>query len=441
MREPNHELSASVAAKVQRRILPLLMAGWFVAYIDRFNVSFAALQMNQDVGLSPAVFGFGAGLFFLGYSLFEIPSNLVLHRVGARRWLSRIMMSWGLVCIAMVWVQGPTSFNTLRLLLGVAEAGAFPGMAFYLAQWLPARERTDALAKLGSMAFISGMLGSPIAAALLALDGVLGVAGWQWLFFLEGAPALVIGWCVLRYLPDTPSQARWLTDEEKAWLQQQLAERGGSATTWSSIVAVVRDARYWMWSVAFFCFYAGGTALRLWQPIILKNLGQTDTMATLLASISSTIGAISILIGGRHSMRHDERRWHVAVPMIVSGIGLILFGAAGNLVTVLISASIIALGSAAQPPLFSSVSSASTGSTNAVGIAFVNSLAGLGAFLGPTLWGYVLEQTGSLMVGTTVCGTLVIVAAPLVLIARERRWVPVAPISTALDPPVLRAGR
>jgi ACS family tartrate transporter-like MFS transporter len=290
------------------------------------------------------------------------------------------------------------------------------------------------------MAFISGMLGSPIAAALLALDGVLGVAGWQWLFLLEGAPALVIGWCVLQYLPDKPSQATWLTDEEKAWLQLQLAERGTSTTSWSSIVAVVRDARYWMWSVAFFFFYAGGTALRLWQPIILKSLGQSDMSATLLASISSTVGTISILVGGRHSMRHDERRWHVAVPMIVSGMGLIMFGAAGSLVAVLISASIIALGSAAQPPLFASVSSASTGSTNAVGIAFVNSLSGLGAFLGPTLWGYVLEQTGSLMVGTAVCGTLVIVAAPLVLLARERP-VPGAPMSTALSPPAFGTGR
>jgi ACS family tartrate transporter-like MFS transporter len=276
--EPRPDLAASVLRKVQRRILPLLMSAWFVAYIDRFNVSFAALQMNEDVGLSPATFGFGAGLFFLGYSLFEIPSNLVLARVGARLWLGRIMVSWGFVCMGMAAVQGATSFNTLRLLLGLAEAGAFPGMAFYLTQWLPARERTDALAKLGSMALISGILGSPIAAALLSLDGLLGLAGWQWLFVIEGAPAVVLGVCVLRYLPNRPEDASWLTAAEKAWMAEQLSTSREAVPVASSLLLVVKDVRYWMWAACFFCLYSGGSALRLWQPLLLRDLAGQGTM-------------------------------------------------------------------------------------------------------------------------------------------------------------------
>jgi MFS transporter, ACS family, tartrate transporter len=414
------DIEASVARKVQRRILPLLIAGWFVAYIDRFNVGFAALQMNKAVGLSPATYGMGAGLFFLGYSVFEIPSNLLLERVGARRWLSRIMVTWGIVCLGMTAIRGAHSFNTLRLLLGVAEAGCFPGMAFYLTRWLPPRHRTDALAKLGSMAFVSGIVGAPMAAALLSLNGFLGLGGWQWLFVIEGAPAIAIGWCVLRYLPDRPDDVSWLTAEEKHWLRAELGGTQPRTTPLASLAAVAGDPRYWIWALVFFCISGSGTALRLWQPLILRDIsGQTDTAAALLPAISSTIGAVVIVLVGRISMRTNERRWHVVVSAALLGVGLLLLGVAHSVGGVVLAAAVMALGSGAQPPLFALVSSASRGSTNAVGIAFVNALAGLGAFIGPSAWGYVLATSGSLMIGTAVSALVVFASAPLLLLIRD----------------------
>jgi ACS family tartrate transporter-like MFS transporter len=415
-------ISASVTAKVDRRVLPLLLAGWFIAYIDRFNVSFAALQMNRDLQLGAATFGFGAGLFFLGYSVFEIPSNMILLRVGTRRWLSRIMVSWGLICMAMALTRGSTSFHVLRFLLGVAEAGCFPAMAICLAQWLPPRERTAALGKLGSMALISGILGAPLAAGLLALDGVWNLAGWQWLFLLEGAPAVVIGMLVLMHLPERPEEAMWLTTEERDWIRDRLAHETAPAPfARNTVIAVITDWRYWIWGLMFFCLYSSGSALRLWQPLLLRNIGgQSDTMATLLPILSSSVGAVAIVLAGRHSTHKDERRWHITMPMVIAGVGAALLGMANGVLGLLAAAALMSIGNAAQPPLIATVSAASTRNVNAIGIAFVNSLGGLGGFVGPSLWGYVLETTGSLTVGALLSAALVVLAAPLALITRER---------------------
>ena len=210
--------SSHVAAKVRRHVLPLLFIAWFIAYINRFNVSFAALQMNTDLGLTPAVFGFGAGVFFIGYGLFEIPSNMVLARVGARRWLARILLCVGVMGTAMALAAGPTSFYLLRFLLGIAEAGLFPGIVIYLSQWLPSRQRAAAFGALGSAAMVSGIAGGPLAALLMSLDGVAGLAGWRWLFLLEGLPAIAIALALWRYLPDSATSASWLTTDEQQWV-------------------------------------------------------------------------------------------------------------------------------------------------------------------------------------------------------------------------------
>jgi len=418
----NDALAVSVKSKVYRRVLPWLIAGWFFAYLDRFNVSFAALQMNQALGLSATVFGFGAGVFFLGYAIFEIPSNAILARVGARVWLARIMVTWGIISAAMVFTSGPWSFYTLRFLLGVAEAGCFPGMAFYLTQWLQPRDRAAALASLATMAMVSGIVGAPLAAGLLSLNQVMGLAGWQWLYLVEGLPAIAIGCCLLIFLPDTPDRAKWLSQEERAWLTSRGHEASTDVRDISALRAILGDSRYWMWGAAFFCVTAAGSALRLFQPTILRQVtGLGDAVSALLTAVPSVVGMVAILYVGRRSSRSDERRWHAAMPMAVAALGFAVMGVTYGVVGALIVASIATIGVASQPPLFASVSTASEGTTNAVGIAFVNSVASVGAFLGPYLVGYALDQTSSLAVVGIASAAVIGVGALITLSTSERR--------------------
>jgi ACS family tartrate transporter-like MFS transporter len=418
----NDALAASVKSKVYRRVLPWLIAGWFVAYLDRFNVSFAALQMNQALGLSATVFGFGAGVFFLGYAIFEIPSNAILARVGARVWLARIMVTWGIISAAMVFTRGPWSFYVLRFLLGVAEAGCFPGIAFYLTQWLQPRDRAAALASLATMAMVSGILGAPLAAGLLSLNAVMGLAGWQWLFLVEGLPAIVIGCCVWAFLPESPERAEWLTGDERAWVQSRKREAAVGVRDKAALRAVVSDSRYWMWGAAFFCVTAAGSALRLFQPTILRQVtGLGDAVSALLTAVPSLVGMVAILYIGRSASRRDERRWHAAMPMAIAALGFAVMGVTYGVVGALIVASIATIGVASQPPLFASVSTASEGATNAVGIAFVNSVASVGAFLGPYVVGYALDRTGSLVVVGVASAVVIALGAAIALSTHERR--------------------
>ena len=419
---PSNEIpdyADAVAAKVRRRLLPWLVIGWFVAYIDRFNVSFAGLQMNEDLGLSAAVFGFGAGVFFVGYSLFEIPSMLLMVRVGVRRWLFRIMVTWGLVSSAMMFTQGPTSFYVLRFILGVAEAGCFPAMAFYLSQWLAPRERAAALGLLGSVAMFSGILGAPLASALMALDGIGGLAGWKWLFLLEGIPAIILGACLLRYLPDSPDEVSWLTVDERSWLRINAIGDVARRPSLRGLSTVASDARYWMWGLAFFCANASGSALRVFQPTLLQRVtGLNDFWAAALSGVPAIAGAAAIIYVGHRATRVDERQWHAAVPLFLASVGVFLVGITYGLVGALFVAALANVGAAAQPPLFASVSSAASGPINAVGIAFVNSIAALGAFIGPYLVGYAFDAGIGLPMA---CGGAAIVMAVGGLIALSVR--------------------
>lgn len=429
----------SVFTKVQRRIMPLLVLSWFVAYIDRFNVSFAALQMNEDLGLSAAVFGFGAGVFFLGYAVFEVPSNLLLARIGPRVWLARIMVTWGVLSAAMVFTEGALSFYVLRFLLGVAEAGCFPGMAYYLTRWLDTRQRAAALASLATMAMVSGVLGAPAAAGLLALDGIGGLAGWQWLFLVEGLPAVALGICVFRFLPDGPEDAPWLTADEREWIRAHTAGDGAPAHGRGAVRTVLADARYWIWGLSFFCVTAAGSALRLFQPTIIRQVtGLGDVLSALLTAIPSLAGVAAILYVGRRSMRLDERRWHAAVPMFLGGLGLALVGVTYGVAGALIVGSIATLGVASQPPLFASVSAAATGAVNAAGIAFVNSVAALGAFVGPYVVGAAFDRTANLGVVCAVAGAVMALGGIIVLVRVEGAPLPV-PVARAATLGVLCA--
>jgi ACS family tartrate transporter-like MFS transporter len=413
-------LATSIAAKVNRRVLPLLMAAWFMAYIDRFNVSYAALQMNQALGLSAAVFGLGGGLFFLGYALFEVPSNIVLVRVGARRWLGRIMMTWGLITAATMFVQGPASFYSLRLLLGVAEAGCFPGMAYCLSRWLLPQQRAAALGVLAGVAMFSGIVAGPIAAGLLALNGVWGLQGWQWLFLAEGIPAVIVGLCLWRYLPDDPASVSWLTTEERAFLQREVGADVRSHVR-ANLRIVVCDRRYWSWALGFFCAAAAGSAIVLFRPVMMRQMaGLSDTATAFFSAVPSIVAAVAAVWVGRRSTRHNERRWHSAVPMLVGSVGVALAGVVYGLPGVLVVAALSSVAAAGQPPLFASVSSGATGEVNAVGIAFVNSVASVGGFVGPYVLGSMIDA-GGLALACGVAAFIMVCGACVVLSVRPPR--------------------
>jgi ACS family tartrate transporter-like MFS transporter len=345
------------------------------------------------------------------------------------------MVTWGVLSTAMMWTQGTTSFYALRFLLGVAEAGCFPGMAYYLSQWLTPRQRTTALASLATMAMASGLVGAPVAAALLSMHDVWGLAGWQWLFLVEGLPAIVIGLCIYILLPDGPNDAKWLTDSERRFLLERGTAEESHRPSLVAIRSVVCDRRYWFWGLAFFCVAGAGSALRLFQPTILRAVtGVGDVVAALITAVPSLVGICAIVYVGRRSTRYDERRWHAAVPMLVGAIGLALVGSTYGIVGALVVASIASAGVASQPPLFASVSAASTGTNSAVAIAFVNSVGGLGAFLGPYLVGYALDRTGSLALVCALAGAVMAIGGLIMIVGGER-----APVAAKLTDRVATA--
>ena len=372
--------------------MPLLMAGWYVAYIDRFNVGYAALEMNADLGLSAGAFGFGAGIFFLAYSIFELPSNLALAKVGARVWLTRIMITWGVAAIAMATVTDAWSFYGLRFLLGMAEAGCFPGMAYYLSQHLPLRERTIALAQLGVMTQLAAITGGPLAAMFLGFDGFAGLSGWQWLFIGEGLPAILLGLAVYRFLPDNLQDVGALSTEERRALAVTTSQSAPISLT-DTLRFVFTERRYLAWADVFFCYNVGSSAVKMWQPTILRSLSPGASLLSigLLTSIPAIVGGLAILAVGWSSRHFSERRWHVTLPLLAGASGLLLLSISTTTFAAVCSAALVFAAVACQPPLFAAVTAVSEGSTKAAGVAYVNSLAMLGSFFGPTIVGIVSE--------------------------------------------------
>jgi ACS family tartrate transporter-like MFS transporter len=285
------DTGAKAIAKVRRRLLPLMIVCFFIAFLDRVNVGFAALQMNEDLGFSARIYGLGAGMFFIGYFLFEVPSNLILHRVGARRWIARIMITWGLIAAGMAWVEGPLSFYVMRFLLGVAEAGFFPGMIYYISLWFPARERARATAIFILGLPISVTLGAPLSTALLSLDGLGGFEGWQWLFVIEGIPAVLLGFVVLRYMTDRPADADWLPPPQREWLVAQLArEQAATASLHrASPMETLRDPKVLTLAAAFLCNVVPIYGITMWLPLIVTSI----RIAPASASCTSCSGRCS----------------------------------------------------------------------------------------------------------------------------------------------------
>ncbi|MGK9230940.1 MFS transporter [Inquilinus limosus] len=419
------EIEARVLRKITYRIIPFIMLLYFIAYLDRVNIGFASLTMNQDLGFSPAVFGFGAGIFFLGYFLFEVPSNLILHKVGARIWIARVMVTWGLVSAAMAFVQGPTSFYILRFLLGAAEAGFFPGIILYLSYWFPAHRRAGVTALFMAAVPISSALGSPISGALLEMHGLFGLAGWQWMFLIEALPAVVLGVVVLFYMTDRPEKASWLTAEERDWLVSTMrAEQAAKSGTAShSLWRGLADIRVIALALVYFGTSAGLYTLGIWAPQIIKEFGLGSLQVGFLNAIPPTLAVIGMVLWARRSDQTGERKWHVVGACLLASAGLVFAGFAATVAAVLIALTLVNIGiSASKPPLWSMPTAFLSGSAAAAGIATINSIGNLGGFVGPAMIGWIKGQTGSFAGGLYfVAGLLVLSAAITLLVARPRR--------------------
>jgi ACS family tartrate transporter-like MFS transporter len=419
------ELEKRVLRKITLRIVPFVMLLYFIAFIDRVNIGFAALTMNKDLGFSPTVFGFGAGIFFLGYFLFEVPSNLVLDKVGARIWIARVMITWGLISGAMAFVQGPNSFYTLRFLLGAAEAGFFPGIILYLSYWFPARQRAAVTAIFMAAAPLSTVLGSPVSGALLEMHGMLGFSGWQWMFIVEAAPAIVLGVVVLFYMTDRPEKATWLRDDERSWLvntmNAEAAKKAGTAS--HSVWRGLADLRVIALSLVYFGTSAGLYTLGIWAPQIIREFGLSSLQVGFLNALPGVVAVAAMVLWARHSDRTGERTWHVIGACVLASLGLILAGFAGTVLAVLLTLTLVNVGiSAAKPPLWSMPTMFLSGSAAAAGIATINSIGNLGGFVGPAIIGWIKDLTGSFQGGLLfVAGLLVLSAVLTLVLARSQR--------------------
>lgn len=416
------DLGPAVVRKLVRRLIPFMFILYIVAYLDRINVGFAALEMNRDVGLSPEAFGLGAGLFFIGYVLFEVPSNLIMARVGARRWIARIMVSWGVVAMAMIAVRGAHSFYFLRFLLGVAEAGFFPGIILYLTYWFPASEQARSVALFMTATALAGVIGGPVSGALLQMHGALGLAGWQWLFLIEGVPAVLLGFVVLLYLPDGPGEARWLTEAEREWLSGKLAdersarERDGV----SELSRLFVNPQVGLLSLLYFTVVTGIYGITMWLPQVIKGFGHLSSFEVgVLSAIPFAAAAITMVLVGRSSDRHGERRWHLALSAFAGAIGFAISAWVRNPVVALAALSLGASGTTATlGPFWAMPASFLSGAAAAGGIALINSIGNLGGFVGPYAVGVLRQTTHSFSAALIALAAVLVIAGILGLLAR-----------------------
>ena len=420
------EIGKRTLRRITWRIVPFIMLLYFIAYIDRVNIGFAALTMNKDLGFTASMLGFGAGIFFWGYFLFEVPSNLILHKVGARLWIARVMVTWGIISGGMAFIQGPTSFYVMRFLLGAAEAGFFPGIILYLSYWFPARHRAGVTSLFMAAAPISTALGSPISAALLEMHGVLGLAGWQWLFILEAIPALILGVVVFFYMTDRPERAKWLKDDERAWLvgvMNQEAAANKTASANHSFIRGLADPRVLALALIYFGTSAGLYTLGIWAPQIIKQMGVSSMTVGLLNAVPPTISVIAMVLWSRHSDRTGERTWHVIIACLAASTGLVIAAGSQNLVGLIAALTLVNVGiSCAKPPLWTMPTMFLSGAAAAAGIATINSIGNLGGFAGPAMIGWLKDQTGSFAGGLYfVAGLLVLSATLTLLLSRSTR--------------------
>ncbi|WP_083514250.1 MFS transporter [Bradyrhizobium manausense] len=407
--------------RVILRLVPFLMVCYFFALLDRVNVGFAALQMNKDLGLTPAMFGFGASLFFVSYFLVEVPSNLALQKVGARRWIARIMITWGLVTACMALVVGPYSLYAMRFILGAAEAGFFPGAILYLTYWLPSEYRARILATFTVSIPLATFLGSPLSVGLLELDGVLGLRGWQWLFILEGVPTVLLGLACLFVLTDRPEGAAWLTNEQRDWLTARMAVDAAARKPVGHLSLWQLATNKYFLVMALVCSGASatGSVLSVWQPQLLKSFGLSNLQTGFVNAIPYGIATVLMVLWGRHSDSTAERRWHTAIPLLFAAGGFTALSLTGTAVAptiVMVTFRLVGAYAFKGPFWALSASWLSTG-TLAAGLAGINAISNLiGGGLMVNVVGVVKERTGSFVLGMLPLALLCAVAATLVLV-------------------------
>ena len=409
----------SAYRKIAFRLMPFLMLCYFCAYLDRVNVGFAKLQMMSDLQFSEAVYGLGAGIFFIGYFLCEVPSNIVLHKVGARRWIARIMITWGLLSGCFAFVQTEWQFYTLRFLLGVAEAGLAPGLLLYLTYWFPSYRRARMTVLWFIAIPISGMIGGPLSGLIMdRMSGVHGWFGWQWMFLIEAIPTVLVGLLVLAVLKDSVQDANWLTQDEKNLVKQELAQDNQHKEGHASVKEFVADKRLWLLAGIYFCVVMGQYAITFWLPTLIRNSGISDNWHIgLLTSLPYMCAIVVMILAGRSGDHFQERRWHLIIPMCAGAIALTfatLF--ASNLTLSLICLCIAASGVLTASSLFWMLPTNFLGGVSAAaGIAAVNSFANLAGFCSPYLIGWVTTNTGSNAIGMFLITAVLIFGASLVL--------------------------
>src|SRR5690348_14913582 len=392
-------VEATTMRRVSWRLMPFLLLAYLICYIDRVNVGFAALQMNKAVGIDPKTYGLGAGIFFLGYFILEVPSNLALEKFGARTWIARIMISWGIVSAAFALIGGPISFLVLRFLLGAAEAGFFPGVILYITYWFPAQYRAIIVGIFMVAIPVAGLIGSPISGAILYMDGLLGLGGWQWIFILEALPGILLGIAAFVWLTDRPQHARWLAPGQRQWLEATLeVERQRKPRIEHTSVWRVMTNKYVLIMALVYAGASGAsTSLALWMPQLVKSFGLTNWETGLLNSVPFAIAAVWMLLWGRNSDRTGERVWHNAIPlawMVLAMVGI--FWAIGSLWAVIPLLTLIAAGTYASKGPFWALSSEWLGpAAAAAGLAQINALGNLAAFVFNYLIGYIQAETGS----------------------------------------------
>ena len=419
---------ATVYKKASLRFIPFLCLCLVAAYLDRVNVGFAKLQMLDDLSFSNTVYGLGAGIFFLGYVLFEVPSNILLHKVGARRWIARIMLSWGVIATAMAFVQTPTQFYIVRFLLGVAEAGFMPGVFYFLSCWFPSDRRGRILALLLSAVPLSSVIGGPLSGWIMSsFTDVGGLRAWQWLFLLETIPSLVLGFLALKILVNAPTEATWLTEEEKRIISDDLSREAARKQQHASFASAFRSLVVWQLSLAYFCIVSAMYVIIFWMPTLIKQHGVTDVMQIgWLTTIPYLTAIIAMYFCNASADRHAERRWHTAIPCLLTAIGVALSAMHFDSLALTICALTLAAASAstAQSTFWSMPPSFLTGAAAAAGMALINSLGNISGMASTAAVGWITDQTGNPQVslffisGLALIGGVIILRLPSQLVDR-----------------------
>ncbi len=416
--------ASAAVRKIQVRILPFIFLLYIVAFLDRVNIGFAALTMNKELAISAQQYGLLAGIFFFGYFVFAVPSNVMLHKLGAREWVAWILISWGIVSACTGLTQNVVQLYVVRFLLGVAESGFFPGMILYMTYWFRQRERAQAVAFFMTGLPIASIVGGPISGLILDHIHWLGVSSWRWLLVLEAVPAIVLGILTYRLLPNRPADARFLTQSEKDWLAAELAkeEKTAEASGKVSALRALWTGRVWHLTIIYFTMMIGLYAMSYWLPQVVKGLSKlySNTTVGFLVPIPHICGLIAMLMLSRHSDRTQERRWHAAVPAILGGVALLVVGRVTSPALSIALLALMAIGvDSFFGPFWSLPSKFLTGFAAASGIAVINSVGNLGGFVGPTVIGTVRDRTGSTSVGLALVGVSMIVSAILVLLLKD----------------------